>query len=207
MSSKIEIRVKIIDSIFGLLLGFSVFGLINLTYGQENAYCNYENVNSANGIDAQIRQLQSDKIANPIGFTDEDAKKLHCLQLLKENKNVDNSVPISQAGNSVYDKECGTNIPNNGAAKEFLTIMNNEFGPDAEEAGPELKETYDCVNEIYEQETGNNIKTQLDDQYDCKDPIDCLSEAMLRDQREGGIDDDGDGEGSDDKDDNDPNVQ
>lgn len=30
---------------------------------------------------------------------------------------------------------------------------------------------------------------------------------MLRDQRDGGIDDDGNGEGSDDKDDNDPNVQ
>lgn len=26
------------------------------------------------------------------------------------------------------------------------------WGPDAEEASPELKETYDCVNEIYEQE-------------------------------------------------------
>lgn len=115
--------------------------------------------------------------------------------------------PLGQAGNSVYDKACGTDIPNNGKAKDFLTGLNNVFGPDAEEAGPELRETYDCVNEIYEQETGNNIKTQLDDQYDCKDPIDCLSEAMLRDQRDGGIDDDGDGEGSDDKDDNDPNVQ
>ncbi len=114
---------------------------------------------------------------------------------------------IGQAGNSVYDKECGTNIPNDGEAKEFLTIFNNMWGPDAEEASPGLKETYDCVNEIYEQETGNDIKTQLDDQYDCKDPIDCLSEAMLRDQRDGGIDDDGDGEGSDDKDDSDPNIQ
>lgn len=111
---------------------------------------------------------------------------------------------IGQAGNSVYDKACGTNIPNNGAAKEFLTSMNNLFGPDAEEAGSGLKDTYDCVNTIYEQETGNNIKTQLDDQYEDMNP---LTAALLKDLNNGGIDDDGDGEGTDDKDDNDPNVQ
>jgi hypothetical protein len=111
---------------------------------------------------------------------------------------------FGQTGNSVYDKACGTNIPDNGAAKEFLTSMNNMFGPDAEEAGTGLKNTYDCVNMIYEQETGNNIKTQLDDQYEDMNP---LTAALLKDLHDGGIDDDGDGEGSDDKDDNDPDVQ
>jgi len=111
---------------------------------------------------------------------------------------------IGQAGNSVYDKACGTNISDNGAAKKFLTTMNNMFGPDAEEAGPELRETYDCVNTIYEQETGNNIKTQLDDQYEDMNP---LTAALLKDLHDGGIDDDGDGEGSDDKDDTNPNIQ
>lgn len=107
---------------------------------------------------------------------------------------------IGQAGNSVYDKACGTNIPNNGKAKEFLTSSNNIFGPDAEDAGPELKDTYDCVNTIYEQETGNNIKNQLDDQYEDMNP---LTAALLKGWRDGGIDDDGDGKGSDDEDDKD----
>lgn len=114
---------------------------------------------------------------------------------------------IGTTGTSEYDKECGTNIPNNGKAKEMLTTYHNLFGPNVEDFPPASKELYTCINTIYEQETGNDIKTQLEDQYDCKDPIDCLSESMLRDQRDGGIDDDGDGEGSDDKDDNNPNVQ
>lgn len=114
------------------------------------------------------------------------------------------SVNVYGQTGSKYDIACNTNIANNQEAKEMLTTYHNLFGPNVEDFPPASKELYTCINTIYEQETANNVKTQLDDQYEGMNP---LTAGYLKDLRDGGIDDDGDGEGSDDEDDNNPDIQ
>lgn len=191
---------------------------VNLAYGQEE---NKEVIASTINNECESKYDSLQDMKNAIPFLEkvvatgspETNIVFEVAQCVLENLKIYGELSNGQEkasdnityGQSVYDKACGTNIPNNGKAKEFLTIWNNMWGPDAEEATPLLKGMYDCVNEIYEEQTGNDILTQLDDQYIGMDPFTAAYQKDVNDA--GGIDDDGDGEGFDDEDDTDPNVQ
>ena len=58
-----------------------------------------------------------------------------------------------------YQSECNANIFNNNQAKAALSIANVIFGPDAKYATGNDKISYDCINEIYKQQTGNYFTT------------------------------------------------
>jgi hypothetical protein len=60
---------------------------------------------------------------------------------------------IDENGKSEYDRQCGTNIANLREAEIFLAIGEDAFGKNIDDYPPASKELYQCVKNVYDQET------------------------------------------------------